>query len=128
MPAGVTTRSSWMIGFTWSVVVAVCASFGCTSAKTELDLTTYDRAQDQNKIAEFYSQKADRLRYMARETSQRAVVYERLFGPDSDWVAGTRLLAQSYEDAAKEQDHRAEFHRGLARGERASKAVGPVHH
>lgn len=85
---------------------------------------TYDRSQDQNKIAEFYSQKAERLRYMARDMSHRAVVYERLFGPDSDWVAGTRLLAQSYEDVAKEQDRKAEQHQDLAREGRASKAVG----
>lgn len=121
-------RSFWTTGFTWLVVVVNCALLGCTSAKTELDLTTYDSTQDQSKIAEFYSQKAERLRYMARETTHRAVVYERLFGPDSDWVAGTRLLAQSYEDAANEQDRKAEQHRDLARGERASKAVGPVPH
>jgi hypothetical protein len=117
-----------MIGFTWSMAVVICVLFGCTSGKAELDLTTYDRALDQGKIAEFYSQKAERLRYMARDMSHRAVVYERLFGPDSDWVAGTRLLAQSYEDAAREQDRKAEQHRDLARGERASKAVGPVLH
>lgn len=121
-------RSFWTAGFTWLVVAAICSLPGCTGVKTELDMTTSDPAQDQNKIAEFYSQKAERLRYMARDMSHRAVVYERLFGSDSDWVAGTRLLAQSYEDAAKEQDRRAEQHRELAKGERASKAVGPVPH
>jgi hypothetical protein len=119
-------RWSWLSGFRWFVLCGACVLSSCARTATVLDLTTYDRAQDQNKIAEFYSQKAESLRYMARDMSQRAVVYERLFGADSDWVAGTRLLAQSYEDAAKEQDRKAEQHRELAQGERASKAVGPV--
>ncbi|WHZ25075.1 MAG: hypothetical protein OJF47_004187 [Nitrospira sp.] len=121
-------RSIRTAGFTWLAVVGICSLLGCGNTKTELDLTTYDRLQDQDKIAEVYSQKAERLRYMAREQFQRAAVYEHLFGAGSDWVAGTRLLAQSYENAAKEQDRRAEQHRDLARGARASKSVGPVSH
>lgn len=117
-------RSSWPGVIRCVLLAETCLLCGCATAGTELDLMTYDRSQDQNKIAEFYSQKAERLRYMARDMSHRAVVYERLFGPDSDWVAGTRLLAQSYEDVAKEQDRKAEQHQDLAREGRASKAVG----
>ncbi len=77
------------------------ASAACSHARSELDLTDYDQIQDQHKIAGFYSQEAARLRLMARDLDHRAVVYERLFGPGSDWVAGARLLARSYDDAAQ---------------------------
>lgn len=90
-----------------------------------LDLKSYDPTQDQRKIAEFYSQEATRLRQMARDQFHRATVYEHLFGPDSDWVEGTRLLAQSYEDAAQEQERTAERHRELVQDGRASQAVRP---
>jgi hypothetical protein len=36
----------------------------------------------------------------------RVAVYERLFGPACDW-----LLAQSYEDAAKEHEQKTREHR-----------------
>jgi hypothetical protein len=47
---------------------------------------------------------------MADDLSHRALMYERLFGPKSDWVEGTRLLAQFYEDAAIEQERMAARH------------------
>jgi len=81
-------------------------------------LTTYDANQDQRTIAEFYSQEAARLRQKSEEMSIRIAVYERLFGPDSDWVAGTRLLAQSYEEAAKEHERMAGKHLGVSSGRR----------
>ena len=49
-------------------------------------------------------------RQMAHDLSHRALMYERLFGPKSDWVEGTRLLAQFYEDAAAEQERMAARH------------------
>lgn len=90
-----------------------------------LDLKTDDPRQDQRKIAEFYVQEATRLRQMARDQFHRAALYERLFGPDSDWVGGTRLLAQSYEDAAQEQERTAERHRDLVQRGEASRVVRP---
>ncbi|HEU5407003.1 MAG TPA: hypothetical protein VFU48_04515, partial [Nitrospira sp.] len=50
---------------------------------------------------------AARLRQASEDLSVRVNVYERLFGPTSDWVAGTRLLAQSYEDAAQTYERKA---------------------
>jgi hypothetical protein len=38
------------------------------------------------------------------------VVYERLFGPESEWVTGARLLAQYYEEAAHEAEQLARRH------------------
>jgi hypothetical protein len=95
------------------VVAETYLLLGCSHAGNELDLTAYDRGQDQNKIAGFYSQEATRLRLMARDLDHRALVYERLFGPGSDWVEGTRLLARSYEDAAQDHERIAKQHLSL---------------
>ena len=43
----------------------------------------------------------------SEDLSVRVNVYERLFGPSSDWVAGTRLLAQSYKDAVQAYEQKA---------------------
>ena len=100
------------------LALGVAIANGCTSPGAELDLATYDQTQDQRKIAKYYSQEAARLQQKSEEMSARTVVYERLFGPDSDWVAGTRLLAQSYEEAAKEHERIARKHFGLVNGRR----------
>ena len=50
---------------------------------------------------------------MAQDYHHRVAVYERLFGPQSDWVEGTRLLAESYEAAAQEQERIAARHQRL---------------
>ncbi len=88
---------------------------GCmtSAAKEELDLTTYDPVQDHRKIAAYYSREATKLRQTSEEMSVRIAVYERLFGPESDWVSGTRLLAQSYQDAAREHELKAREHLDL---------------
>lgn len=90
------------------------AALGCARAPAPLDLTSLDPAQDQWKIAGYHSREATLLRVNAEELSQRVVAYERLFGRDSEWVTGTRLLVQFYEDAAKEQERLAGRHLDLA--------------
>lgn len=109
----------------WIVLTAGALLPACSHARSELDLTDYDQTQDQHKIAGFYSQEAARLRLMARDLDHRAVVYERLFGPGSDWVAGARLLARSYDDAAQDHERAAEQHLSLMRGGRASPPEWP---
>ena len=86
---------------------------GCENAASVFDLNSDDPRQDQEKIAEFYTHEAARLRQMAQDYDHRVAVYERLFGPHSDWVDGTRLLAQSYEAAAQEQERIAARHQRL---------------
>ncbi len=49
-------------------------------------------------------------RQQAEELTHRAVVYEWLFGRESEWVTGTRLLAQFYEEAAREEEQLASRH------------------
>lgn len=116
-------RSSWRGAIGRVMLLELCVLSGCGTPATELDLRTNDPRQDQGKIAAFHVHEAARLRQMAQDQLHRAVVYERLFGQDSDWVKGARLLAQSYADAADEQARTAERHQGVARGGRFSQAV-----
>ena len=98
----------------WSLTLWSCVGVG-----PPLDLSSMDPSQDQWRIAEYYSREAARHRQKARELYSRTLIYERLFGADSEWVAGTRLLAQSYEDAAIEHERSAHMNLELAGGHRA---------
>jgi hypothetical protein len=83
------------------------------------DLSTMDPSQDQWRIAEYYSREAADFRQKAEDLHARMLIYVRLFGAESEWVRGTRLLAQSYEDTAFEHERLAEQHMNLAGGSRA---------
>jgi hypothetical protein len=83
---------------------------GCANTAQELDLSSYDPGQDQTKIAHYHAQEAVRLRQKSEELLNRAALYERLFGTDSDWVKGARLLAESYEEGAREHERMAGRH------------------
>lgn len=96
------------------VLLLALATLGCARAPAPLDLASPDPSQDQWTIARYHSREAVLLRLKADELSQRVVVYERLFGLDSEWVTGTRLLVQFYDDAAKEQERLAGWHLGIA--------------
>lgn len=79
-----------------------------------LDPGSHDASQDHLKMASYYIRQAVQSRQMAEEQASRVRVYERVFGPESDWVAGARLLTQFYEDSAREQDRQANLHLELA--------------
>lgn len=83
---------------------------GCANSTQELDLSSYDPGQDQAKIAHYHVEEAVRLRQKSEEMLNRAALYERLFGTDSDWVKGARLLAESYEEGAREHERMAGRH------------------
>lgn len=68
------------------------------------------RSDQPSKIARFYSHEAAMLREKAELLKARAVLYAGLFGAESEWVTGTRLLAEFYEDAAKERERLAGIH------------------
>ena len=90
---------------------------GCTRGSTSVpDLVSHDPGQDHWAIASYYSRQAAMSRQQAEEMTERAVIYERLFGRESDWVTGTRLLEQFYEETAREQDRLADLHLELGRG------------
>lgn len=109
------------------LALGIVVMIGCTipTTKEELELTTHNPSQDHGKIAAYYSHEAAKLRQASEEMSVRITVYERLFGPMSDWVVGTRLLTQSYEDAAKELERKAHEHIELAQGSLPSSVTRP---
>jgi len=81
------------------------------------DLTSHDSGHDHHwAIVSYYSREAAVSPQQAEEMTSRVATYERLFGPDSDWVAGTGLLVQFYEEAAREQERLADLYLELGRG------------
>jgi hypothetical protein len=97
-------------------LVCFCLS-GCSRGSTVvLDPASHDPGQDHWAIASYYSREAALSRQQAEALTNRVAVYERLFGRESDWVSGTRLLVQYYEEAAHEQDRLADLHLELGRG------------
>lgn len=92
----------------------VCLMGGCAVPATELELGSWDPSLDHRKIAQYYHQEAARLWKQSEDMTVRASQYEHLFGPSSDWVQGTKLLAESYRTAAMEHERLAGEHRGLA--------------
>lgn len=90
---------------------------GCARGPTAvLDPVSREPDQDHWAIASYYSRQAAMSRQQVEELTHRAVVYEGLFGPDSEWVTGTKLLLRFYEEAAREQDRLADLHLELRRG------------
>ena len=98
---------------------------GCASPDREFDLTSFNASSDQQLIAHYYQQEALRYRRQADELDVRAEMYERMFGPQSDWVSGTRLLAQSYRLAADDRERLANEHLDSGRNAGRSALVRP---
>ena len=97
-----------------AILVLLLASFlqsGCSGRPVAaLDMTALNPGHDQGRVATYYRHEAVVSRQQAEELSHRAVVYEGLFGRESEWVTGTRLLAQFYEEAAREEEQLASRH------------------
>jgi hypothetical protein len=102
-----------------SLAAVACTAVGCANVTTPLDLTSLDPAADQRKIADYYRQDAVFFRLKARELAERILVYQDLFGAESEWVNGARILEQFYENAAKDQDHQTLLHLSIADDRRA---------
>lgn len=101
-------------------------ALGCARTSAPLDLSSLDPSQDQWKIASYYSREAVLFRLKADELAERVAVYERLFGPDSDWVAGTKRLVEFYRNAAQERERLADLHLELAANGPQSRLAAPV--
>ena len=110
---------SVMRAITALVFMACLVSFACHRGPI-LPLASADTAsredptQDHVKMASFYVRKAMRFRELAGEQANRALVYQRVFGADSDWVSSARILSQFYENAANEQEREANLQLELA--------------
>jgi len=84
--------------------------WGCSQESKELSLASYGSSLDQRLIADYYLHEAGRFRQQADELDARIEMYEQMFGHGSDWVSGTRLLAESYRHAAEERERLARTH------------------
>jgi len=104
--------------FGWGVliVLSMLAAAGCAQPVEPIDdMASFDPSQNQMAIADSYRDEAMALREKAAERAESAIRYERLFGPQSDWVSGARQLSQYYAEAAQELERRAEAHAEVAR-------------
>lgn len=87
---------------------------GCASPEP-IDMNSYDPSHNQTAIATYYRNQSMAMREKAAAQTTAAVRYEGLFGPDADLVSGARLLAEYYEQTAKELDRLAEAHAAVTR-------------
>ena len=101
-----------------ALILGFCA--GCGTTDRELELDSFTSSVDQQLIARFYQDEAFRHRQQADEADARVEMYVRMFGPDSDWVSGARLLAQSYRQAAEDRERLANEHLHAGRNTRTS--------
>ena len=102
----------------WGVLFVLCslAAVGCAPQHVEtIEMTSFDPSQDQAAIVGYYRDEAMDLREKAAEHAESAIRYERLFGPQSDWVSGAKQLSQYYAAAAQDLERLAEAHAGVAR-------------
>ncbi|MDF0642396.1 MAG: hypothetical protein P0111_00075 [Nitrospira sp.] len=120
-----------MSGRTADCLVPLCCFWmisvtSCTRSHEPLALDSYDPSHDGRTIATYHANQAKTLHKKAEDISEQAAAYERLFGPDSEWVIGARLLAQYYEEEAKEAEGSARRYRG-ARDDRQAPHID-LHH
>ena len=52
------------------------------------NISIIEPSQDQQRIARYHLHEAAILRRKAQDVTAQALQYERLFGPNSDWVVG----------------------------------------
>jgi len=101
----------------WGVLFALCslAAAGCAPYSVEtIEMTSFDSSQDQKAIVGYYRDEAMDLREKAAEYAKSAIRYERLFGPQSDWVSGAKQLSQYYAEAAQDLERLADAHAKIA--------------
>lgn len=97
------------------VLLYVLTVAGCAQPIETIEMTSFDPSHDQMAIAGYYRDGAMDMREKAASLAESAVRYERLFGPQSDWVSGARQLSQYYAAAAQEQERLANAHAEIAR-------------
>lgn len=91
---------------------------GCVPAGAPLEMTSFDPSHDQWAIAGYYHEQAQAMRQRASELRNTAELYEDLFGPDSAEVRSTRMLAEFYEEAARQRESAAQAHAEVSRAVR----------
>ncbi len=101
----------------WSVLILLgsLAAAGCAQPVQTVDTTSFGPSQDQQAIVGYYRAEAIVLKEKAAAIAESAVRYEKLFGPESDWVSGAKQLSQYYAAAAQDLERLAEAHAEVAR-------------
>lgn len=100
----------------WCVLIVLCVLVAGCAPQQPIEMTSFDPSQDQAAIVGYYRNEAMDLREKAAEHAESAIRYERLFGPQSDWVSGARQLSQYYATAAQDLERLVEAHEKVARG------------
>lgn len=90
----------------------IISVISCARTHEPLTLDARNPSHDGRKIAAYHANQAGVFRKKAEDISEQATAYERLFGAESEWVAGARLLSQYYEEEAKGQEQLALRYRG----------------
>ena len=100
------------------VLVAVCMAGiqSCSASPTVPDFFSVQSTEDQRKISEYYRREATMFRQKADETAERVAAYGQLFGEESEWVSGARLLGEFYQQEARERERLAEQYRSPSDG------------
>lgn len=111
-------RHSHQAGWGLLIILWVLVIAGCAQPVETFGTTSVDSSQDQMAIAGNYRAEAMVLKEKAAAVAESAVRYERLFGPQSDWVSGAQQLSQYYAVAAQDLERRAEAYAGSARTRR----------
>lgn len=93
-----------------AILVFVFAAAGCSSPVEKVDTISFALSEDQQDLAGYYRDQAVMLKEKAAMIAESAVRYERLFGPQSDWVSGAQQLSQYYAIAAQDLERRADAH------------------
>jgi hypothetical protein len=101
----------------WSVLILLgsFAAAGCAQPVESIDRAPLVSSQDQIAIAGNYRAEAMALKEKAAAVAESAIRYERLFGPQSDWVSGAQQLSQYYAVAAQDLERRAQAFEEAAR-------------
>ena len=102
----------------WSVLLGSLALWSCVASGPVVNLESMDPSLDHWRIAQYHYREAARFRQRSRDLYEQGLIYERLFGGESEWVSGSRLLARSYEEAAMQHEQRGDTHRELSRSRR----------
>ena len=108
-----------------SLLLGILLQAGCSSGPmAPLEMTTLNPSDDHQTIARHYRNEARLSRQQVTDLSNQVMIYEQLFGQESDWVSGTRLLVPFYQDVAWEQDRLAELHMNFGKDR---SAMQPAH-
>jgi hypothetical protein len=81
---------------------------GCSASPKLLDFNAVETADERRAVSEFYRKEAIMFRQKADELAERVIAYRPLFGEESDWVTGARLLVEYYQQEARDRQRLAD--------------------